>query len=228
MNNEQPRRGLPTDPRFVAKTLDELLINNAPAQVGFVDVLTDIDGSNHDAIEKKMCTGLRENKYDFIIAPEYSFAPYDTVFDEQQKDTILKRLLTASAGSKTLIIPGTFLWHKKGELKNTAYAICDGDIIHVYDKITDGGERWHAIDYQLTYHFGEALGVFSWNRLKIGIEICADAGILSQSRLWNNDVHIFISCGRKDTLQCGTYLLINDGQNCLIEARHKKTSLLGL
>ncbi len=217
-NHTQQRELIKAYPRIFSCSLLDVIVNQHPCLVGLLRTLTDETGSNCDKNEQKIVNALKKSNYDLIVAPEYSFVPYARVFDENQKDEILERIISASKGHKTLVIPGTFLWKKNGMLYNTLYAICDGKQVFEYDKINDGGELKLAEFLGLTYNPGNKEGFFKWNGVNIGVEICADAQTLAKSRIFC-DIHLLVSCGRQTTFARGKYLIINDGDDAAIKVK---------
>ena len=97
-------------------------------------------------------------------------------------------------------------------MRNTAYSIHDGKIVHRYNKMCDGGDGDIAKFYWLSFAKGVLPGLFKWNGLKIGIEICADGGILEEKGIEALDLQVLVSCGQTETTPCAKYTLINDGQ----------------
>lgn len=201
--------------KLVLTSLDGV-VGDLSLKVGFIQTATSCRGSDYKQIHKKITTALKKADYDIVIAPEYSFVPEYKVFDEDIKNEILESVICASKGSRTLVLPGTFLWAKDEGLHNTAYAVFDGNKVCEYDKINEGGEESIAKDLGLTFVNGDSPGFFTWNSLNVGLEICADAGILNKSKIVC-DLHVLMSCGMRGTVNCGKYTLVNDGDDGTIK-----------
>jgi len=116
-----------------------------------------------------------------------------------------------------MIIPGTFVWHKGHEMFNTAYILYNGEVIFQYNKMTEGGEKSIASRHNLIPNYGDKLGVFQWGNLKLGIEICADGGILKRHKVKNRDLAFLISAGNyfldytMNAVRAGGYGVVADG-----------------
>lgn len=202
--------------RLVSTTIDDV-VGDLSLKVGFVQTATSCRGSDYSSIIKKIETAVSKSSYDLIVAPEYSFVPKSRVFDESEKDELLEQVVSSSKGYDTLIVPGTFLWQKNKELRNTAYFVKGGKIVYAYDKIRDGGEESLALEYGLGFKCGSVLGCFNHLSLKIGVEICADGGILFEHKVEDRDLLILLSCGvgftaaYAKTAEYAKFTIINDG-----------------
>ncbi|MBI4142112.1 hypothetical protein HY484_04255, partial [Candidatus Woesearchaeota archaeon] len=188
--------------------------------VGFVHVQTKLlGGSLHERIKNKiLSTVAKSDYYSMIIAPEYSFSRGRNPFNEKEKDKIVERIAEATKSRNALVVPGTIVWHKWDLLYNTAYAIADGEVLCEYHKqrITVE-EDLLAHRNNARFYSGKAPGVFEWNGLHVGIEICADAGLLDKSMKYC-DLQILVSCGMSWTEPCAKYVLVNDGNLCTLRA----------
>ncbi len=69
--------------------------------------------------------------------------------------------------------------------------------------------------YGLDFQRGESPVTFWWQGFNVGLEICADRGLLYAQGCTNLDLHILVSCGirRAETgpLKKGGYALVDDG-----------------
>jgi len=146
-----------------------------------------------------------------IVGPEYSFVPKSRVFGESEKDKLLAEIISFTKGHDALVVPGTFLWQKNKELRNTAYFVKDGEVVYSYDKMRDGGERGVALSYGLSFILGTNLGCFDCSGIKFGVEICADAGILADHFVKDRDLVLLLSCGNDYTWTKSAWCVINDG-----------------
>ncbi len=116
-----------------------------------------------------------------------------------------------------LIIPGTFVWQKDSELFNSSYGFLDGQEVFEYFKMFSGGEKTLAKTLRFDQNssveakFGKTVGNFKVFDLTLGIEICADRGVLMQNNISGLDIHLIISCGlsctNKSAARAGGYYL---------------------
>lgn len=181
---------------IVEKTLDDLLHPdlNVPIRVGIIGVHTSASGSNIGLIESLILDAASSNKYHVVVAPEYSFLSKNGPISEVTKDKYVEVFRKASEGGK-FIIPGTFVWKQDGNMFNTAYVFYDGKVLFNYNKNIDGGELSIANKHSLTPIYGRSPGIFNWVNLKVGIEICADSGVLSDGGILDRDLVFLISSG---------------------------------
>ncbi|NTV23997.1 MAG: hypothetical protein HGA85_06540, partial [Nanoarchaeota archaeon] len=135
---------------------------------------TSIKGSNVEDIHARILKAAESSE--IIAAPEYAYHPGRPLIPEE-RSRYLDELAQASHGR--LIVPGTFVWQEGGLMHNTAYAIADGTIIHEYDKINQCGEDKIADACMLKPVFGKKPALFTWDKKRCGIEICADTGTLT-------------------------------------------------
>src|SRR3989344_446076 len=177
-------------------TLDELMVQEEPLKIGIVEAETRISGSDQQRIFRLIREAYASKEYHVIISPEYSFMPRSRPLSEAELAEYLEKLKHLS--DRTLLIPGTFVWKKEDRIQNSCYVFYNGEIIHQQDKIEDGGEGRFAVRHSLKYQPGETLSPFQWKDLKIGIEICADAGSLAQRRVLDLDIVFLVASGNPD------------------------------
>ncbi len=178
-------------------TLEGLLhpLKKEPLQVGMLTAETLSFGSDTKSILASILEGCKRREHHIITAAEYSFFPYSGPLYESEVQAYLGALKEASCWGDILIIPGTFVWQKEGNLFNTCFALYQGEVIHQHHKMSDGGEVRIAGHYGLTANFGTTKGLFDWEGLKLGIEICAESGLLGKFGIRNRDLLILTSCG---------------------------------
>lgn len=175
---------------------------------------------NIDGIDAILTEVIRDIDADIIVAPEYTYTTdinKNKPLSEKEKDKFLEKIIKETDGKNKLVIPGTFVWIEENKyLKNATYLLYNGELIGRYDKMRDGGESFYARKYNLLFARGHDLGLFTWQGLKIGIEICADWGILEQKGVQNRDLLFLIACGLNQNitpsvLRTGGYGFLNDG-----------------
>ncbi len=180
--------------------------------------------SHVESLDKILTRVNKDIDAHIIVAPEYSYYPDSRPLTEQEKDYFLHKQKDNTKGK--LVIPGTFVWQKEGCMYNEAYFISNGDIIGQYLKCKDGGEWIAATKFQLKYIQGKEPGIFEWNKLKLGIEICIDMGTIAAKGIGDRDLLFAISCGRQDIdtrcLRNGGYGFVNDGYQEFVFIAYKQ------
>ncbi len=201
-------------PHLVLEEVDDLLFGETPIICGMIQTVTSSYGSNLEGILTAIETAVRAG-CTMVVAPEYSFFPATGPLSEFEYRDYLKKLHAITKGSSALVIPGTLMWKKKGHLHNSTSIFSDGELVYEYHKMRDGGESCIATRFGLIPHYGEAIGLFSWNGLKVGIEVCADYGMLAVNGVRDCDVLFFISCGiyypAVPCVRKGGYAIVTDG-----------------
>ena len=140
---------------------------------------------------------------DIVVAPEHSYtSPNGPLTEEMQNEYVLE-LLEASRFSKALVIPGTCLWREEATERNTCYAFYRGNELHRHHK--GRFSEFHPIT---TFEF---LG------MKVGIEICIEAGRLAIQGEKDLDFHVLTSYWMHqqqniNALKVGGYGLVVDGE----------------
>ncbi len=157
-------------------------------------VKVDIDKKNRGQIDEIISRHLKDGDLDILVAPEYSFYYDDGPQSKQDYKNEVHELARKTAGKKTLLLPGTFVWYdEKDELHSTLPVIHDGRLLLEYDKKLDGGdEEYIAQKFGKKYVKGTGPGSFGWNGLKAGVEICVEhaTGTLHREREGKNDLDI--------------------------------------
>lgn len=170
---------------------------------------------------------LEKEDLDVLVGPEYSFfLEKPATKDEFEK--ALKELAEKSRGKKTLLLPGTFLWQdERNNMYNTLPVVQDGKLVFSYDKKHDGGDGGIAKKFNMRYATGNGKGVFEWQGMRIGVEICADHGDLREGGEKQLDLQILVSAGMSlfdysIVLKDYGYALRCDGSSPSVEVRQKK------
>lgn len=204
-------------PRIVESTLEGLISSRTgdPMQVGIVAAKTSSYGSDTVSIQAALVNAAKSGHFDIVVAPEYSFMPSTGPLSRTELDRYLDFFKEAST-SGTLIIPGSFIWQQNGMLYNSCFFIQNGKVIYQYEKNIDGGEDSIAKRFNLKPSYGTHLGTFDWDGLKMGVEICADGGILSGSGVHDRDILFLISCGN-DCLRDSMYAVRQGGYGIVAE-----------
>ena len=161
-----------------------------------------------------------------LVAPEYSYDVGNrntlryAIMTAEEKERYVKRMLRVAPDK--LLIPGTFVWKREGFLYNSAFLLYGGEIIGEYGKMVDGGEIVKAYNSRLTWQRGKHLGLFTWEKLHLGIEICADTGILAMKEIIDRDILFLIACGVQNPglkcLRTGGVGFVNDGYLPVVSA----------
>lgn len=177
--------------------LDDLLhpLKKEPLKAGLLLAKTSAQGSDACSILISLVKTCCQKKYHIIAAPEYSFFSHYGPLKESDVQLYLEALKKASCVGETLLIPGTFVWQKDKTLFNTCFVIYQGEIIHQHNKNKWGGEAAIAERYGLQADLGTTPGLFEWEGLKLGIEICAEKGLLWKSGIRDLDLAVLSSCG---------------------------------
>ncbi|MBI4441450.1 hypothetical protein HY639_04740 [Candidatus Woesearchaeota archaeon] len=172
-----------------------------------------------ESLDHLLCQNIPEIDAHIIVAPEYTYHRETQPLTEKQHRHFLRRQCRVTEKTDALVIPGTFVWAADGKVRNIAYLLQRGNVIGQYQKRKDGGEGSYASDFGLQYVRGTELGLVDWEGLRLGIEICADSGILSDNGINDRDILFLVSCGldrqRKipsgSCLRKGGYGFVNDG-----------------
>lgn len=193
-------------------TLDSLLhpLKTEPLKVGVLLAETSDRGSDTQTILTSLVNGCNQRRHDLIVAPEYSFFPCSGPLKESEVQAYLDTLKEAGRHNRTLVIPGTFVWQKEGKLFNTCFVLYQGEVIHEHHKNIDGGETGIASQYGLVAEWGTTDSLFGWEGLKLGIEICAESGLLWGSGIRNLDLLVLSSCGLDEDFLTASIKAVGD------------------
>ena len=212
-------------PEVMAEEVKDELFGETPMRFGMIQTVTSASGSNLEGI----ITGIRQAvdaQCTIIVAPEYSFLPSSGPLTVQEYHACVNTLRFMTKGSSVLLIPGTFVWKNGGVLYNTTCVMYDGEVLFQYQKMRDGGEGVIAEKHGLIPNFGKELGIFYWKGLKVGLEICADGGILEKEGVRDCDLLFLISCAGPDpklqSIKTGGYAIKNDGGYGTYDIRKKQ------
>lgn len=217
-----------SNPHMVNTRLEGLLHPNSqdPIKIGIVAANTRNYGSDTGAIESCILEASSSGRYHIVVAPEYSFLPKGGPLPEDKKDEYAETFRKASKNG-IMIIPGTFVWQQERRMFNTAYVFYNGEVIFNYDKNFDGGEAEIAKKHNLVPNYGTSLGLFNWGSLKLGIEICADNGILSERGVRDRDLVFLVSAGSSGfyrsmkSVKKNGYGVVADGVNRAYASRQQ-------
>lgn len=145
---------------------------------------------------------IKDHSLDILLGPEWLFVPENRLYKKEEKENLLGNLVESSKGTGTLIIPGSIMWYDEQFCYNVAPVISNGKLLGEYHKRLDGGTIDMARDRKCKkpWFEGKEFGIYQWNGLSIGIEICADKGEL-QAHLTKEkldeslDLYFLVSCG---------------------------------
>ncbi len=130
-----------------------------------------------------------------FMAPEFYFAktgaPGQRYFNKNQKEQIIEKLLPLSRQRQyMLFIPGSILWKKGKEVRNTVPVIYRGNLIVAHDKLVRGGEVNPDEQGAYKYKMGSKPCYFEIPNdvtngpgpIRCGLEVCMehDLGILAR------------------------------------------------
>jgi len=210
----------PIEPQIIEFDLSDLVLGRS-LKLGNIKAITHYDSriplfaADMASIKHLVIESICSDKYDIIVSPEDSFVLPNGPMTEHEKNEHLNDLVNATLNKRVLVIPGTFIWHANGELYNTAYVLSNGKIILEYHKRNNGGDYEIAAKHNLRFRPGSKPGVFSWNDLRMGVEICYDAGTLNREGFEDLDVIFLICCGLRNfcppEVRPYGYIVINDG-----------------
>ena len=174
-------------------------------RVGLIRVYSGSYRRHRPSIEvvKEVANINRKLNLDLIIGPEWSLmnrceneGPYS---HEELKD-LIRYFNNATAGTKTLFIPGTVVVATKSRnIYNMLLAFNNGRVVYSTIKNTNGGTD--AFDKEDIYNLILDKGNhrFKFNGYRIGVEICSDSDSLFYSETDPVDIQLLISCGVRTT-----------------------------
>jgi len=130
--------------------------------------------------------------YDLLVTPEYAFTGTLPGLAVDECRNIQAEIARMSRG--TLFV-ANFLYQDNGMLRNETIACAGGDVLHTYGKKMTADEGRLAKKAGLSWLPGNASGAFAWNGLKVGIEVCIDAGVLASEGVTDCDLLLSPCCG---------------------------------
>tara|TARA_Y100000310_G_C20699423_1_gene828325 strand:- start:4590 stop:5348 length:759 start_codon:yes stop_codon:yes gene_type:complete len=168
------------------------------AGVGLIEFFLVNGWRDTTLIHQKILEAILSDRFDLILAPEYSYQTNQPLEVEQYQ----QELKTATIGKSALVVPGSTAWEDENSYRDTGYVIFNGDTIKEQEKsiLPDEIELWE--------HKG----------LRFGLEICSDSGVFKRKGERNLDVLLTPAYALFD-LELATY-----GRE---EALHKISSRLG-
>lgn len=188
--------------------------------IGILNINT--NHPKYSSLEKTLSI-LGNAKYsdlDLIIGPEWGLMnnalnqemPYSYV----EFGRLLSVIRRMSTYSNALIVPGTAVIYTKGyKMYNILPVFYKGKTVFSTIKKTNGGTSF--FDKGRFELIGEDYSInntFVWDGLKIGIEICADSGMLYKQGKTDLDLQILSSSGIRTTelaVKKSGYLICSDG-----------------
>lgn len=193
-----------------------------------------------EGLASKITDCINKNSLDVFLGPEWLFVPHNRLYSRQEKEEIITKISEATKEKDTLIIPGSIMWYDKVSFYNTAPVISGGKLLGEYNKRLDGGTTELAA--QRNWIFGSAElgnkdGIYQWRKYRVGVEICADHGLLKKSLVEQKqpmlDLYLLSSCGiliYASTLPIrdGGYGLCSDGMLRKAQVYRKEEQMLGL
>lgn len=179
-----------------------------------------------EEVEKYVLEAIGSEKYDIVLAPEYAYYTEKRMY-EDEFNQLVSKFVNHIGDKKMLVIPGSAMvvyqdeekakildTLEKGSIEyesayeNSLYvqnvipiikSEGNGEVdITYYMKKTDFFDsRMACSSLELPYISGTEKGLFEWDNLKIGVEICLDhnESILKKDGGKNLDLHLIISKG---------------------------------
>ena len=123
---------------------------------------------------EKLLIALSEVPCDILIAPEYYFMHKGSPYSAIQRQETIHAILEASAGQKTLIVPGSFFWEDGKNSHNTTTVISDGKILCEYAKRNDADDSKIGKYFGYEWMPGNASNQFRWKDIEASVQICCD------------------------------------------------------
>jgi hypothetical protein len=189
-------------------------------KVGVIDINT--NRPHYSSLEKTLSIIEKTKKLDLdiIVGPEWSLM--DNRFDDEipyswaELEKLLYILKSTTKRTGELALAGTVvIYTRNGKMYNFLPAVYDGNVIFSTIKANDGGTSFfNNGNYELIGRDYSITNDFEWKNLKIGVEICADAGSLYRKGKRNLDLQMLISSGLRVTnlaVKKGGYLICSDG-----------------
>ena len=147
-------------------------------------------------------------------------------YSRREYTKLLDTLRERSLDSDLLIIPGTAMYYDHNlNLHNVAPILHNGKVLKSFHKLSDGGSSSFSLNGALKLYpdpyEGSSLEAYGTNPniyfrgLKVGVEICADSGILKNDyRINDLDLQVLVSCGIVESLpatKLSGYISVVDG-----------------
>lgn len=129
------------------------------------------------------------------------------VYSEKEKNDVLVTLIAESRNyADMLLIPGSIFWveEKTGLARQTVPIISNGECTY-YNKHEDAGELAEAEKATLSYAGGSMSGIFDFDGVTFGLEVCKDhANDTLKTECETDgrilDLYFVISCGLGSTM----------------------------
>lgn len=159
-------------------------------------------GFPQDSLVSEITHLIKDHNLDILLGPEWLFVPKERLYTKEEKENLIGSLIESSKGTDILIIPGSIMWHDEKFCYNAAPVISNGKLLGEYHKRQNGGttDRAEERSCKKPRFEGKEFGIYPWNGLSIGIEICADKGELKRHLMKEKtepllDLYFLVSCG---------------------------------
>ena len=197
-------------------------------------------GADQDNLINNIADYIYNYELNIFLGPEWLFLPKNRLYTKKEKEGLIGKLSKKTRGTNTLIIPGSIMWFDNKFFYNTAPIISKGELLGEYHKKLHGGAVQLAMERGCDKKFfinGKS-GLFKWRGYNIGVEICADRGLLHKEMVKNKsqflDLYFLASCGlslthgnKKDIpIKDLKYGLCSDGHDPKSEVIQKKDQYL--
>jgi len=192
------------------------------------------DGVKQDGLVDDLTYFIKEYELDVFLGPEWLFMPKDSLYTEQGKKKLVDELISKTKNTKALILPGSILWEDDNFFYNSIPVIHQGKMIGEYFKRIDGGTEEAAKERhskRKRYAGKKNYGLYNWSGYDMGVEICADHGILYTFLGYESkpflDLYFVAACGiavydSASPLKNKGYCLFADGKLPKAEAYQKQ------
>ncbi len=191
-------------------------------KAGLLAISTPDDNYKQDELVEMIGEYISKHNLDVFMGPEWLFVPKKRLYQAEEKDDLVSKLVKTTEGRNILSVPGTMMWEDERYCYNSAPIIVDGKLLDEYKKRTDGGSISIAKEKncEKTYCRGIKYGLYSWRNYKIGVEICADHGHLKdhldKEKISYPDLYMLTSCGMtlgsySTAVKMNGYALNSDG-----------------
>lgn len=151
-------------------------------------------GSKQEGLKEKIASMIEEYELDIFLGPEYLFMPEQRIYTRSEKEEICQYFADKSKETGCLIIPGTIMWQYEDHFYNTTPIIYNGNVVEKHKSI-DAGDSDLAKERgcQKALFTDNTQNIVEWNGLKIGLEICREAGKLPESA--KLDIYVLVAAG---------------------------------
>lgn len=141
---------------------------------------TDRTKEKQDFLLDTIAWDIQHYDLDILLGPEFLFVFNDRPYPKEKKQALIDRLIEISTLRDVLIVPGTVIWEDEKYFYNDAPVIYNGKLIAEYYKHLGAGTllRNTVKEGNKSLYEGKDTCLFTWRKYRVGLEICADNGLL--------------------------------------------------